>query len=108
MPIDLPPPIDLYLEIDRSGKTEALSQCFAPDATVRDERQSYQGLDAIRQWMTAAKKKYDHRVDPLELADRDGKAVLSTRLTGNFPGSPVMVDFRFAIERGKILSLEIG
>ena len=108
MPIDLPPPIDLYLEINRSGETQALSQCFAPNAIVRDEGQSYQGLDAIKQWMAAAKKKYDHTIEPLDLAFRDRTTVLAARLSGNFPGSPVTVDFRFAIERGKIISLEIG
>jgi hypothetical protein len=108
MPIDLPHPIDLYVKIENSNEVEGLSECFAPTATVRDERQTYEGLAAIKAWKAGTKKKYKHTMTPLEVADRDGKTVLKARLTGNFPGSPVTVGFSFALENGKIASLEIG
>ena len=107
MPIDLRPPIDLYVKIENSGDVGALAECFAPDATVRDERRTYVGLAAIREWKAEAKKKYNHSVAPLELAHRDGKTVLKARLTGNFPGSPVTLEFSFVLKDGKIASLEI-
>jgi SnoaL-like protein len=103
----LPPAIDLYVRIENSGDVEALSQCFASDATVRDEGGTYHGLAAIKQWKAETKKKYGHTVAPLEIADRDGKTVLKAKLTGNFPGSPVTLDFSFVLEEGKIASLEI-
>jgi hypothetical protein len=108
MSIHLPPPIDLYVRIENSGEVEALSGCFAPDATVRDEGRTYEGLAAIKQWKAETKKKYRHTVVPLEVADRDGKIVLKARLTGDFPGSPVLVGFSFVLEHGRIASLEIG
>jgi ketosteroid isomerase-like protein len=108
MSIDLPPPIDLYVTAENAGDIEAFSQCFAPDATVLDEGHSYRGQAAIKQWMAAAKAKYHHRIEPLAVADRAGETALTAKLTGNFPGSPVTVDFRFVIESGKIVSLEIG
>jgi hypothetical protein len=108
MPIDLPPLIDLYVKAENASDIEAFSQCFAPGATVRDEGRSYQGLAAIREWMTEAKKKYSHTIEPLELADLDGRTVLTARLTGNFPGSPLTADFTFILAGGKIVSLEIG
>jgi hypothetical protein len=107
MSIYLPPPIDLYVRIENSGDIEALSQCFAPDATVRDEGGTYVGLSAIRQWKAETKKKYNHTVAPLEVTDRDGKTVLKAKLTGNFPGSPVTLEFDFVLANGKISSLEI-
>jgi hypothetical protein len=106
MPI-LPPPIDLYVRIENSGDVEALPECFAPGATVRDEGHIYQGLTAIRDWKSDTKKKYNHTVAPLALAHRDGKTILKARLTGNFPGSPVTVEFSFVLDDGKIASLEI-
>jgi hypothetical protein len=33
--------------------------------------------------------------------------VLTNRLTGNFPGSPIELDFVFTIQDDKIVSLEI-
>ena len=107
MSIRLPDPIDRYVQIANSGAAEAASECFAPNAIVHDEGQTYQGVAAIKNWMAATKKKYGHTVAPLELAEHGGQSVLKARLTGNFPGSPVTVNFRFVLADGKIRSLEI-
>jgi SnoaL-like protein len=103
----LPPPIDLYVKAENAGDVESLSECFAPDAIVRDESHTYEGLAAIKEWKAETKKKYSHAVAPLEVADRDGKTVLKARVSGNFPGSPVTLEFSFVLEGGKIASLEI-
>jgi hypothetical protein len=107
MSLPLPPPVDLYLKIENSGDVEALSECFASNATVRDEGHAYEGLAAIREWKADTKRKYNHTVAPLDVAHRDGKTILKARLTGNFPGSPVTLEFSFVLENGKIASLEI-
>ncbi|HMI32368.1 MAG TPA: hypothetical protein VK527_11580 [Candidatus Limnocylindrales bacterium] len=78
-PVDLPTPIAIYIAAENRGDTEALAQCFA-------ER---------------------HTVEPLASAQKDGKTIVTTRLTGNFPGSPIEVQFIFALEGDKIGSLEI-
>jgi hypothetical protein len=106
-PIHLPPAIDLYVKIENSGDVEALSQCFALDATVHDEGGTYRGLAAIKHWKAETKQKYGHSVAPLAITEREGKTVLKATLTGNFPGSPVTLDFSFVLEDGKITSLEI-
>jgi hypothetical protein len=108
MSIQLLPPIDQYVKIENSGDVEALAECFAPNATVRDEGQTYEGLDAIKKWKAETKKKYGHSITPLEVVDRNGKIVLKARLTGSFPGSPVTVGFSFVVKDGRIVSLEIG
>ena len=107
MSIHLPPPIDLYFKAENSGDVKSLSECFAPDATVRDEGRTYKGLAAIKEWKAETKKKYNHTVSPLQVAERDAKTVLKARLAGNFPGSPVTLEFSFVLQGGKIASLEI-
>ena len=107
MSIQLPDPIDRYVQIANSGTADAVPECFAPDATVYDEGQTYEGVASIKDWMAATKKKYGHIITPLELAERDGQSVLKARLTGDFPGSPVTVNFSFVLADGKIRSLEI-
>jgi len=107
MSIQLPDPIERYIQIANSGTHEAAQECFAPDATVYDEGQTYEGVAAIKNWMAATKKKYGHRITPLDLAVRGGQSVLKARLTGNFPGSPITVNFTFALADGKVRSLEI-
>ena len=107
MSIQLPFPIALYVQLENAGETETLSACFAPNAMVRDEGHTYEGLAAITTWKAATKKKYHHTVTPLEVAQQHGRTVLKATLTGDFPGSPVTVTFDFVLEAGKILSLEI-
>ena len=103
----IPLPIELYVKAENAGDVESLSECFAPDAIVRDERHTYEGLAAIKKWKAETKKKYNHTVEPLDIADRDGKTVVKARLTGTFPGSPITVELSFVLEDGKIASLEI-
>jgi hypothetical protein len=107
MSIQLPPAIDLYVKAENSGDVQAMTECFGPNAIVRDEGRTYKGLAAIKEWKAQTKRKYNHSVAPLEVAQRDGRTLLKTRLTGNFPGSPVTLEFRFLLEAGKIVSLEI-
>ncbi|MCC2690268.1 MAG: nuclear transport factor 2 family protein [Rhizobiaceae bacterium] len=107
MPIQLPDPIERYVQIANSDTPESAPECFARDATVYDEGQTYEGVAAIQNWMSATKKKYGHSVTPLDLEEQGGQSVLKARLTGNFPGSPVTVNFIFALAAGKVRSLEI-
>jgi SnoaL-like domain len=107
MSIQLPTPIEHYIQIVNSGALESVPECFAPDAIVHDEGQTYEGLAAIKNWMAATKKKYGHTVAPLELAERGGQSVLKARLAGSFPGSPITANFSFVLAGGKIRPLEI-
>src|SRR5712671_2525091 len=97
MSIQLPAPIEHYIQIENSGALEAVPKCFAPDAVVRDEGQTFEGVAAIRNWMAATKKKYGHTVAPLEFAERGGQSVLKAKLAGSFPGSPITVSFGFVL-----------
>jgi len=108
MSIRLPASIELYIQIENSSALEGVPECFAPDAIVHDEGQTYEGLNAIKNWMTATKKKYGHTITPLDLIEVDDQTVLRARLAGNFPGSPVTVNFRFVLAGGKVYSLKIG
>jgi hypothetical protein len=107
MSIDLPHPIDVYVKVENSGEVAALGECFASNAVVRDEGRTYEGLASIKHWKAETKRKYNHTVAPLAIAQRDGTTILTARLTGNFPGSPATLQFSFVLEDGKIASLEI-
>jgi len=51
---------------------------------------------------------YHHTVTPVAIAERAGKTVVTTEMAGNFPGSPITVDFVFQIKGDRIASLEIA
>jgi ketosteroid isomerase-like protein len=107
VPVDLPTPIAIYIAAENRGDAEALAQCFAEDAVVRDENQTIEGLAAIKQWKTETTKKYQHTIEPLASVQKEGKTIVTNRLTGNFPGSPIELEFVFTLDGDKIASLEI-
>jgi ketosteroid isomerase-like protein len=103
----LPPAIDLYVKAENAGDVESLSECFAPDAIVRDESHTYEGLAAIKKWKAETKEKYQHTVEPLASLHKGDKTIVTSRLAGNFPGSPIELEFIFKLDGDKIASLEI-
>jgi hypothetical protein len=108
MPLPLPKPIEVFMSSENAHDADALAECFASDATVQDEGRTLKGLKAIKAWRLETAKKYQHTLEPVAASGRGGKTVVSTKLTGNFPGSPVTLDFVFTLEGGKIAALEIS
>jgi hypothetical protein len=108
MSVRLPRPIALYVKAENAGDVASLSECFAPDAVVRDERRTYEGLAAIQEWKAETKRKYQHTVEPLAFERKGERIVVTNRLTGSFPGSPIEVRFVFTLAGDRIASLEIG
>ena len=106
MTLDLPEPIAAYFTADK-GDSDAVSQCFTENAVVKDEGRTYNGRAAIKKWKADASTKYQYTSEPLACERKDGRTVVSSRLTGNFPGSPVNLRFFFELEGDKIASLEI-
>jgi hypothetical protein len=102
----LPEPIAAYFAADRQ-RPEALARCFTAGARVKDEGRTYTGVDAITAWKAASAATFRYTVEPLALEQEAGSQVVHGRVTGNFPGSPVDLQYRFRLERGLIASLEI-
>jgi hypothetical protein len=61
----------------------------------------------MKAWRLETATKYQHTVEPIAASAREGKTVVSTKLTGDCPGSPVSLNFVFTLEGGKIAALEI-
>jgi SnoaL-like domain len=106
MTLNLAEPIAAYFAAERSGP-EAVVRCFTNDAVVKDEDETYKGLDAIRRWRQEAAAKYAYTCKPLHSEQANTKTIVTCRLEGTFPGSPIDLRFIFGLERGKIASLEI-
>ncbi len=104
---NLPEPIAAYFAADQRGP-DAVAHCFTAHAVVRDEGRTHTGLDAIKAWKAAASAQYTYTTTPFALQRQDdGAHVVTGHVTGNFPGSPVDLRYRFRLERGLIAALEI-
>ena len=105
-PMILPEPIAAYFDADKRD-VEAIVRCFTDNAVVKDEGQTHTGISAIRRWKATASTKYTYTSEPFAAEQRDGMTVVTSRLTGNFSGSPIDLRFFFRLERSKIAFLEI-
>jgi hypothetical protein len=106
MTLDLPKPIDAYFNADK-GDCVGLSRCFTEDAIVKDEGHTYNGRKAIEQWKANVSAQYQYTSEPFACEQKDGKTIVASRLTGNFPGSPIDLRFFFELDGDKIVALEI-
>lgn len=106
-PLILPDPIAAYFAADPLG-ADAIARCFTPQAVVKDEGHTYAGLDAIKAWKAAASAAYTYTSEPFAVEQNESSFVVTSRVTGNFPGSPVDLRYRFRLARGLIASLEIA
>ena len=102
----LPDPIAAYFAPDQRN-SDAIARCFTKEGVVKDEGRTYIGLDAIKAWEAAASAAYTFTSEPFAMEQNGSSYVVTSRVTGNFPGSPVDLRFRFRLERGLIASLEI-
>ena len=106
MTLGLPGPIAAYFAADREVG-EAVALCFTEDAVVKDEGRAHRGRAAIRHWKEEASARYQYTCEPFACELGGGAVVVTSRLTGTFPGSPVNLRFFFVLEGDQIASLEI-
>ena len=97
-----------YIAAANAQDIDAVAATFSEGAVVRDEGQSRQGIAAIRQWAAEVGEKYRPNVEALDFVQTDGKTILTGRVSGNFPGSPITLRYVFTLAGGKIERLEIS
>src|SRR5687768_3262937 len=106
--MQMPTPIQSYFDADQGRDAGALVAAFADDALVKDEGASHRGHAAIGAWWRDAKQQYEHGAEPFEVAAGEGGISVRATVSGNFPGSPATLTYRFRLEGDRIAALEIG
>lgn len=106
--MNLPSPISTFFAADRTLEGPAPVSAFAADAAVTDEGRTHVGHAAIDAWWRAAKTKYRHTAEPLDLRESHGLVEVRALVRGDFPGSPAPLTFVFALSEGHIARLKIG
>jgi ketosteroid isomerase-like protein len=104
----VPAAIAEYFAAHNGDDAGRVAACFTEDATVRDEGRDFQGREAIRAWAADTQRKYRFRADLKTVEKAADRAVVTARLSGNFPGSPVDLRYRFRLVGAAIAALEIG
>lgn len=107
MSIKLPPLMAAFIQAKNDYDSAAFTSCFADDAIVHDEGQEIRGTAAIKKWIEDSNEKYRDTLTVTDFAGNDHEMILTARVSGNFDGSPVVLDFCFTVSSGKIARLSV-
>jgi hypothetical protein len=99
--------IDCYFSATNARNNQLAAECFDPDASVFDEGQQLTGLESIRSWLQHNQQKYQPKVQILAAARSYGEVWVKANVSGRFQGSPVQLNYVFALQDGKISRLMI-
>ncbi|GAA4735606.1 nuclear transport factor 2 family protein [Nocardioides endophyticus] len=91
-----------YFALATQSDMEPYFAQFAPDVVVEDDGQTHVGIDAVRAWRRSVPGvAYDVRA----VADTStGSHVATTEISGDFPGSPVLLGFVFTFDDQGLIS----
>ncbi len=108
MKTEIPEIIETYFRASNADDIERLVSCFSTDAVVIDENETHRGAAAIKDWSINVRKKYEFKTEVLRATQKEGAVLVTAKLSGTFPGSPIDLDFKFTLKGNAISSLEIG
>jgi ketosteroid isomerase-like protein len=107
MSIPLPTVIESYFAAANTDDAERIAHHFAQHAQVKDEGRWREGRAEIEAWARESREKFQFTATPVSV-EQDGDApIVTARVEGDFPGSPVMLRYRFELQGGEIERLEI-
>ena len=106
--MELPRIIQKYVEASNRHDVNSILSCFSDEAVVEDEGETLRGKKAIEGWIGKTIEKYKFQFKPLSAKGDGAKVVVAMEVSGTFDGSPVTLDYHFAIENDQIRSLIIG
>jgi hypothetical protein len=107
MSSNLPPIIQEYIDASNAHDVKSTLACFNNDAIVRDENANHRGRVEIERWITTTIEKYKFQFKPLSSTQREDETVVQVEVSGTFPGSPVTLNYHFALAIDRIASLTI-
>ena len=103
----LPAAVARYIEAANRFDVTAAADCFTADASVHDENHDYAGRDAVRTWVAETSRKYHPAFTVMRATVNGDDVSLAVAVSGQFPGSPVTLDYQLRLSGDKISTLTI-
>lgn len=107
MSVDVPGVAREYFSAANAFDVERTVALFADDAAVQDEGKAIRGRTAIREWVERTMRDFSATAVPEHVDVRDDGVAITALVSGNFPGSPARLTFRFTAAGERIAALEI-
>jgi hypothetical protein len=105
--MNLPKIVADLVKAQENFDSVAYANCFSKTAVVVDEGNTYRGRTEIKEWIEDANEKFKIVMKPIGFYETETMSVLTAEISGSFDGSPVLLDYHFAMTKDKIESLEI-
>jgi hypothetical protein len=105
--MNLPSIIKDLIEVQAKFDSKAYANCFSETAIVFDENETHTGQQEIMQWNEKTNAKYQTQLEPIEFYTIDKTSILTTKVSGNFDGSPIVLKYHFELNNGQIDALKI-
>lgn len=102
---NMPKVVAELIEAQKKFDSQAYSDCFSETATVFDEGRNYTGRPEIKEWIEKANQEYRIVMEPLGYSKSD--QTLKAKIAGEFPGSPIVLTYKYEFSNGLIKSLKI-
>jgi hypothetical protein len=103
----MPNIISGLLSAQEKFDSAAYADCFSNNAVVYDEGRTHKGKEEIKLWNEKANAEYKIKLKPVEFSDYGIINILTAEISGEFAGSPIVLDYCFEVRDGLIDSLEI-
>jgi SnoaL-like domain len=109
MTTPLPPTAAAYVRSINDHDPAAFNALFAAGAAVNDVGRECRGSAAIKDWSDREIFAVQVTLEVLDVADRDGETVVTTKVDGHFDRTglpdPVIINHHITAEGGKIVGL---
>lgn len=88
---------------------DAAAALCAPDVTVTDDGHTYEGTAGVATFVRTAAAEFTFTRELLGAAEESpGSWIVTNRVAGSFPGSPVDLRYRFRLTGDLISALDIA
>src|SRR5688572_19684818 len=105
--MNLPNVISELVRTQNNYDSVAYANCFSETATVLDEGNTYNGKAEIKEWIDQSNKQVKPVMKAIAYQELKKENILVAELSGEFPGSPVVMKFHHTLENGLIKTLKI-
>jgi hypothetical protein len=105
--MSLPDILSRYFDAANRFHSADASDCFTRNASVHDENHDYIGREAIRAWVDETSQKYHPKFEVKHIDIKGDQVSLTVIVSGDFPGSPIELDYDITLDDGRISKLVI-
>lgn len=105
--MNLPKVVSNLVKAQNDFDSTAYADCFSETAVVLDEGRTHTGRKEIEHWIDDANKRYKAVMNPVGFEEKENESLLKAEVSGEFPGSPIVMTYHLQLADELIQSLKI-